>query len=228
MAIDRQGIIDATYEGVGRVQPAGAGRAQGVVAADRPARRGREVLQARPRRGQAAARRGRLSRTASRPRMCFTHLRLARSLVDTAAARPQEPQGRRHRRQARPEGVRRLHRDLLLRQVRLDGLRAADAVPRARQLPLRPVLPGRARRTRATSTTRWWPTCSSASGARSTSAKRREVIHEIQRYLAKQQYYVQIAVGASTSRCGRARSRTTRPNLGYDYGGRLMAAWLDR
>ena len=29
-------------------------------------------------------------------------------------------------------------------------------------------------------------------------------------------------------RCGTARSRTTGPNLGYDYGGRLMAAWLER
>ncbi len=76
----------------------------------------------------------------------------------------------------------------------VDDLRAADAVPRARQLPLRPVLPGASSRTRATSTTRWWPTCSSASGGRSTSAKRREVIYEIQRYLAKQQYYVADAV----------------------------------
>ena len=39
---------------------------------------------------------------------------------------------------------------------------------------------------------------------------RRDVIHEIQRHLAKQQYYVQLR-RAPTSRCGTARSRTTRP-----------------
>ncbi len=39
------------------------------------------------------------------------------------------------------------------------------------------------------------PTCSSASGAPSDPAKRREVIFDIQQYLAKQQYYVQMPSG---------------------------------
>ena len=37
-------------------------------------------------------------------------------------------------------------------------------------------------------------------------ARRKELIFEIQRYLAK----------------------NYAPNFGYDYGGRLMAAWLER
>ena len=37
--------------------------------------------------------------------------------------------------------------------------RPADRLPGAGQLPLRPVLPGRAQEPRATSTIRWWPTC---------------------------------------------------------------------
>jgi hypothetical protein len=59
------------------------------------------------------------------------------------------------------------------------------------------------------------------------AAKRRELVHEVQRYLAKQQYYVQIpsvvAIGV-----WEGALKNYAPNLGYDYGGRLMAAWLDR
>ena len=58
-------------------------------------------------------------------------------------------------------------------------------------------------------------------------AKRREVIHELQRYLAKQQYYVQLRSGTYVAVWDGA-VKNYGPNLGYDYGGRLMAAWLDR
>ena len=58
-------------------------------------------------------------------------------------------------------------------------------------------------------------------------AKRREVIFEIQRYLAKQQYYVQLASAVYVAVWDRAL-RNYGPNLGVDWGGRLMAAWLDR
>jgi peptide/nickel transport system substrate-binding protein len=58
-------------------------------------------------------------------------------------------------------------------------------------------------------------------------AKRREVVHEIQRHLAKQQYYVQLpsAMGIGV---WEGALKNYGPNLGYDYGGRLMASWLDR
>ena len=46
LAIDRQGIIDATAEGVGVFNPPVPAGAEGMVAPDRPARRGRQVLQA--------------------------------------------------------------------------------------------------------------------------------------------------------------------------------------
>ena len=58
-------------------------------------------------------------------------------------------------------------------------------------------------------------------------AKRREVIHDLQRYLAKQQYYVQIPSGIYVAVWDGAL-KNYGPNLGYDYGGRLVAAWLDR
>jgi peptide/nickel transport system substrate-binding protein len=58
-------------------------------------------------------------------------------------------------------------------------------------------------------------------------AKRREVIHDIQRYLSKQQYYVQIPSGVYVATWEGALKNYS-PNLGYDYGGRLAAAWLDR
>ena len=58
-------------------------------------------------------------------------------------------------------------------------------------------------------------------------AKRREIIHELQRYLARQQYYTgtasQVNVGVWDGAV-----KNYRANLGYDYGGRLVAAWLDR
>jgi peptide/nickel transport system substrate-binding protein len=58
-------------------------------------------------------------------------------------------------------------------------------------------------------------------------AKRRELIHEIQRHLARQQYYVQLP---SVVAIGVWESALTNyaPNLGFDYGGRLVAAWLNR
>jgi peptide/nickel transport system substrate-binding protein len=58
-------------------------------------------------------------------------------------------------------------------------------------------------------------------------AKRRDVIHELQRHLAKQQYYVQIPSGVYVAVWDGAL-KNYGPNVGYDYGGRLMAAWLDR
>ena len=58
-------------------------------------------------------------------------------------------------------------------------------------------------------------------------AKRREVIYDIQRYLAKQQYYVQMPSAVLVGAWDGAL-RNYAPNHGYDYGGRLMAAWLDR
>jgi peptide/nickel transport system substrate-binding protein len=58
-------------------------------------------------------------------------------------------------------------------------------------------------------------------------AKRREVIFEIQKYLAKQQYYVQMPSGVYIFVWDGA-VKNYGPNLGYDQGGRLTAAWLDR
>jgi peptide/nickel transport system substrate-binding protein len=58
-------------------------------------------------------------------------------------------------------------------------------------------------------------------------AKRREVIYDIQRYLAKQQYYVTAPSGVYVA-VWEGALKNYGPNLGYDYGGRLVAAWLDR
>ncbi len=58
-------------------------------------------------------------------------------------------------------------------------------------------------------------------------AKRREIIHEIQRYLATQQYYVAVA-GATVIAVWDGALKNYGPNLGYDWGGRVTAAWLDR
>ena len=56
---------------------------------------------------------------------------------------------------------------------------------------------------------------------------RREVINQIERHLAKQQYYVQAPSGTYVAVWDSAL-KNYGPNIGYDYGGRLIAAWLDR
>jgi peptide/nickel transport system substrate-binding protein len=58
-------------------------------------------------------------------------------------------------------------------------------------------------------------------------AKRREIIHDIQRYLAQQQYYVQMPSAIQIAVWDGALKNYS-PNVSYDYGGRLMAAWLER
>jgi peptide/nickel transport system substrate-binding protein len=57
--------------------------------------------------------------------------------------------------------------------------------------------------------------------------KRREVIYDIQRHLAQQQYYVQMPSGVYIA-VWEGALKNYGPNMGYDYGGRLQAAWLDR
>ena len=57
--------------------------------------------------------------------------------------------------------------------------------------------------------------------------KRREIVFDIQRHLAKQQYYVATNSGVYVAVWENA-VKNYGPNLGYDYGGRLLAAWLDR
>jgi ABC-type transport system substrate-binding protein len=58
-------------------------------------------------------------------------------------------------------------------------------------------------------------------------AKRRELIHDIQRHLARQVYraeaYSTVLMGVWDPAL-----KNYGPNLGFDYGGRLIAAWLDR
>jgi peptide/nickel transport system substrate-binding protein len=57
--------------------------------------------------------------------------------------------------------------------------------------------------------------------------KRKELVAEIQRYLAKQQYYITTNSGVYVAVWDGAL-QNYGPNIGYDYGGRLMAAWLNR
>jgi ABC-type transport system substrate-binding protein len=58
-------------------------------------------------------------------------------------------------------------------------------------------------------------------------AKRREVIFDIQRHLTKQQYYVQMPSAVYVA-VWESALKNYAPSFGYDYGGRLMAAWLER
>jgi len=57
--------------------------------------------------------------------------------------------------------------------------------------------------------------------------KRRQIIHDIQRHAAKQVYYLRLHSGIYYAALDPAL-KDFGPNLGYDYGGRLMAAWWDR
>src|SRR2546422_9649668 len=57
-------------------------------------------------------------------------------------------------------------------------------------------------------------------------AKRREVIFDIHRHLAKRQYYEQMPSGVYIGVWERALQNYA-PSFGYDDEGRLMAAWRD-
>jgi peptide/nickel transport system substrate-binding protein len=59
------------------------------------------------------------------------------------------------------------------------------------------------------------------------AGKRREVLFDIQRHLAKQQWYVYMPSGVYIGVWDGAL-KNFGPNLGYDWGGRVTAAWLDR
>jgi peptide/nickel transport system substrate-binding protein len=58
-------------------------------------------------------------------------------------------------------------------------------------------------------------------------AKRREIIYDIQRYISTQVYAL---YGPSVNAVAgwEPYVKNFAPNIGHDYGGRLMAAWLDR
>jgi peptide/nickel transport system substrate-binding protein len=57
--------------------------------------------------------------------------------------------------------------------------------------------------------------------------KRRELVYEAQRYLSEAGYFG-VAGSSKVVTAWDAQVRNFGPNNGYDYGGRLMAAWLDK
>ncbi len=58
-------------------------------------------------------------------------------------------------------------------------------------------------------------------------AKRREIVYDIQRHVAQHVYYL-FDVSVRVVSAWEPSVRNYGPNNGFDYGGRLMAAWLDR
>jgi peptide/nickel transport system substrate-binding protein len=59
-------------------------------------------------------------------------------------------------------------------------------------------------------------------------SKRREILYDIQRYLSETVYYLLVGPSALVVSAWEPYVKNFAPNLGNDYGGRLMAAWLDR
>jgi peptide/nickel transport system substrate-binding protein len=57
--------------------------------------------------------------------------------------------------------------------------------------------------------------------------KRRKLVYEIQKHIAKQCYYLRLDSQMYVTALDPAL-KDFGPNLGYDYGGRLVAAWWDR
>ncbi|HEV8440377.1 MAG TPA: ABC transporter substrate-binding protein [Methylomirabilota bacterium] len=58
-------------------------------------------------------------------------------------------------------------------------------------------------------------------------AKRREIIYDIQRYLAEQVYY-HYGPSVSAVAAWEPYVKNFGPNIGHDYGARLLVAWLDK
>ncbi len=60
-----------------------------------------------------------------------------------------------------------------------------------------------------------------------SAAKRREIVYDIQRYVA-QHVYGLYGPSVSAVAAWEPYVKNFGPNIGHDYGGRLMVAWLDR
>ena len=58
--------------------------------------------------------------------------------------------------------------------------------------------------------------------------KRREIVYDIQRYLSEQVYYLYPSPSAKVVGAWEPYVKNYMPNIGNDYGGRMMAAWLDK
>ena len=58
-------------------------------------------------------------------------------------------------------------------------------------------------------------------------AKRREIVYDIQRYLSTQVYHL-YGPSVNVVSAWEPYVKNFAPNFGHDYGGRLMAAWLDK
>jgi peptide/nickel transport system substrate-binding protein len=58
--------------------------------------------------------------------------------------------------------------------------------------------------------------------------KRREIVYDIQRYLSQQVYYLYPSPSAKVVGAWEPYVKNYMPNISLDYGGRLMAAWLDK
>jgi peptide/nickel transport system substrate-binding protein len=58
-------------------------------------------------------------------------------------------------------------------------------------------------------------------------AKRKDIIYDIQRYVA-QQAYILFGPSVSAMAAWEPYVKNFGPNIGHDYGGRLMAAWIDK
>jgi hypothetical protein len=65
-----------------------------------------------------------------------------------------------------------------------------------------------------------------ARSRRSTGASR-EILYDIQRYLSQQAYYL-YGPSVNVVAAWEPYVRNFGPNFGWDYGGRLIVAWLDR
>jgi peptide/nickel transport system substrate-binding protein len=59
------------------------------------------------------------------------------------------------------------------------------------------------------------------------TAKRRELVFEIQRYISQQAYYL-FDASVSAVAAWKPYVKNFGPNIGHDVGGRLMVAWLDK
>jgi peptide/nickel transport system substrate-binding protein len=58
--------------------------------------------------------------------------------------------------------------------------------------------------------------------------KRRDILWDIQRYFSQQAYHLLVSPSARVIAAWEPYVKNFMPNIGSDYGGRLMAAWLDK
>ena len=216
--------VNPMGQGHGALQPDRPRRAARVGHPDRPAPPGGPAaIRGEPGGGETSARPGRAER-AQVPRR--VHRQLGPRLLRRRPGHPEPVEEGRHRDRAQAEGRERLPRQQHGSQLREDDHHATRRGDHARPLSGEPPA-GRALNSAGVNDPKLNEMILLQRRTFDES-KRREIIFDLQPYFSQQAYQLFVSPAAKVISAWEPYVKNFMPNIGNDYGGRLMSAWLDR